>query len=176
MKKVLIVLAILVLGYVFISKKQDYYIIPDDSIRFRVIANSNSVYDKYVKIKVKESLEQSFYDDLSNSTSIEESRQIITNNIEDYKSIVQETLNDLSYDEGFTINYGLNYFPEKEYKGVIYEEGNYGSLVITIGKGEGENFWCVLFPPICTLEAEETDDIEYRFLIKDLFDKYILNK
>ena len=176
MKKVLIVLAILVLGYVFISKKQDYYIIPDDSIRFRVIANSNSVYDKYVKIKVKESLEQSFYDDLSNSTSIEESRHIITNNIEDYKSIVRKTLNDLSYDEGFTINYGLNYFPEKEYKGVIYEEGNYESLVITIGKGEGENFWCVLFPPICTLEAEETDDIEYRFLIKDLFDKYILNK
>lgn len=176
MKKVLIVLAILVLGYVFISKKQDYYIIPDDSIRFRVIANSNSVYDKYVKIKVKESLEQSFYDDLSNSTSIEESRHIITNNIEDYKGVVQKTLNDLSYDEGFTINYGLNYFPEKEYKGVIYEEGNYESLVITIGKGEGENFWCVLFPPICTLEAEETDDIEYRFLIKDLFDKYILNK
>lgn len=176
MKKVLIVLAILVLGYVFISKKQDYYIIPDDSIRFRVIANSNSVYDKYVKIKVKESLEQSFYDDLSNSTSIEESRHIITNNIEDYKSVVQKTLNDLSYDEGFTINYGLNYFPEKEYNGVIYEEGNYESLVITIGKGEGENFWCVLFPPICTLEAEETDDIEYRFLIKDLFDKYILNK
>ncbi len=176
MKKVLIVLAILVLGYVFISKKQDYYIIPDDSIRFRVIANSNSVYDKYVKIKVKESLEQSFYDDLSNSTSIEESRHIITNNIEDYKGVVQKTLNDLSYDEGFTINYGLNYFPEKEYNGVIYEEGNYESLVITIGKGEGENFWCVLFPPICTLEAEETDDIEYRFLIKDLFDKYILNK
>lgn len=176
MKKVLIVLAILVLGYVFISKKQDYYIIPDDSIRFRVIANSNSVYDKYVKIKVKESLEQSFYDDLSDSTSIEESRHIITNNIEEYKSVVQKTLNDLSYDEGFTINYGLNYFPEKEYNGVIYEEGNYESLVITIGKGEGENFWCVLFPPICTLEAEETDDIEYRFLIKDLFDKYILNK
>lgn len=176
MKKVLIVLAILVLGYVFISKKQDYYIIPDDSIRFRVIANSNSVYDKYVKIKVKESLEQSFYDDLSNSTSIEESRHIITNNIEEYKSIVRKTLNDLSYDEGFTINYGLNYFPEKEYNDVIYEEGNYESLVITIGKGEGENFWCVLFPPICTLEAEETDDIEYRFLIKDLFDKYILNK
>ena len=176
MKKVLIVLAILVLGYVFISQKQDYYIIPDDSIRFRVIANSNSVYDKYVKIKVKESLEQSFYDDLSTSTSIEESRSIITNNINNYKSIVQKTLDDLSYDEGFTINYGLNYFPEKEYKGVIYEEGNYESLVITLGEGEGENFWCVLFPPICTLEAEETDDIEYRFLIKDLFDKYILNK
>ncbi len=176
MKKILIVLAIIVLGYVFINEKKDYYIIPDDSIRFRVIANSNSVYDKYVKVKVKESLEKSFYDDLSTSTSIEESRSIITNNINNYKSIVQKTLDDLSYDEGFTINYGLNYFPEKEYKGVIYEEGNYESLVITLGEGEGENFWCVLFPPICTLEAEETDDIEYRFLIKDLFDKYILNK
>ena len=76
----------------------------------------------------------------------------------------------------YEVSFGLNYFPEKEYKGVVYKEGEYESLVITLGNGEGENFWCVLFPPICTLEVEEDDDISYRFLIKDLFDKYILNK
>lgn len=176
MKKVLIVLAIIFLGYIFINSNKDYYVIPDESIRFRVIANSNSVYDQYVKKEVKESLEKSFYKDLSNVDNIDSSRKIINNNLDNYKKIVQNKLDELSYNKDFTISYGLNYFPEKEYKGVIYEEGNYESLVIKLGSGEGNNFWCVLFPPICTLETEEETDVEYRFLIKDLFDKYILNK
>lgn len=176
MKKVLIILAIIFLGYIVFTDNKDYYVIPEESIRFRVIANSNSVYDQYVKKEVKESLEENFYSDLLESSSIEESRKIINNNIENYESIVENKLNELSYEEDFSINYGLNYFPEKEYKGVIYEEGEYESLVVTLGSGEGSNFWCVLFPPICTLETEESTDVEYRFLIKDLFDKYILNK
>jgi len=176
MKKVLIMLAIIFLGYIVFTDNKDYYVIPEESIRFRVIANSNSVYDQYVKKEVKESLEENFYSDLLESSSIEESRKIINKNIENYESIVKNKLDELSYEEEFSINYGLNYFPEKEYKGVIYEEGEYESLVVTLGSGEGSNFWCVLFPPICTLETEETTDVEYRFLIKDLFDKYILNK
>lgn len=155
---------------------KDYYVIPEESIRFRVIANSNSVYDQHIKQEVRESLELNFYNDLLESKSISDSRKIINNNIKTYEQIVKNKLDELSYDKGFSINYGLNYFPEKEYKGVIYEEGNYESLVVTLGSGEGSNFWCVLFPPICTLETEESSDVEYRFLIKDLFDKYILNK
>lgn len=155
---------------------KDYYVIPEESIRFRVIANSNSVYDQYIKKEIKEELENNFYTDLINSTTIEESRSIINDKLPVYENIVKNKLEELSYKEGYEINYGLNYFPKKEYKGVIYEEGNYESLVVTLGDGEGSNFWCVLFPPICTLETEEQEDIEYRFLIKDLFDKYILNK
>ena len=76
--------------------------------------------------------------------------------------------------DNYDINYGENYFPEKEYKGVSYEEGNYESLVITLGDGLGDNFWCVLFPPLCLLEAEENDTnkIEYTSFIKEIIDKY----
>ena len=176
MKKLLIILAIIFLGYIIFIDNKDYYVIPEESIRFRVIANSNSVYDQHIKQEVRESLELNFYNDLLESKSISDSRKIINNNIKTYEQIVKNKLDELSYDKGFSINYGLNYFPEKEYKGVIYEEGNYESLVVTLGSGEGSNFWCVLFPPICTLETEESSDVEYRFLIKDLFDKYILNK
>lgn len=176
MKKGLIILAIIFLVYIVYADNKDYYVIPEESIRFRVIANSNSVYDQYVKKEVKESLEENFYSDLLESNSIEESRKIINKNIKNYESLVEDKLNELSYEEDFSINYGLNYFPEKEYKGVIYEEGEYESLVVTLGSGDGSNFWCVLFPPICTLETEESTDVEYRFLIKDLFDKYILNR
>ena len=72
------------------------------------------------------------------------------------------------------MNYGINYFPEKKYKGVIYEEGYYESLVITLGKGNGENWWCVLFPPLCLMEGEDnnTDEVEYKSFVKEMIDKY----
>ena len=53
----------------------------------------------------------------------------------------------------------------------------YESLVITLGKGEGDNWWCVLFPPLCLLEENEnTQDVEYHFLVKDIIDKYLKNQ
>ena len=70
-------------------------------------------------------------------------------------------------------NLGLNYFPEKEFKGITYDEGYYESLVITIGEGKGDNWWCVLFPPLCMLEAEESTDVEYKSFVKEIVDKYI---
>ena len=72
---------------------------------------------------------------------------------------------------GININFGLNYFPKKVYKGVTYEQGDYESLVITIGSGQGDNWWCVLFPPLCLLEAEENTEVEYKFKVLELLDK-----
>ena len=74
----------------------------------------------------------------------------------------------------YSINYGNNYFPKKVYQEVEYPEGNYESLVITLGDGLGDNWWCVLFPPLCLLEAQEENikDINYTFYIKELIDKY----
>ena len=75
---------------------------------------------------------------------------------------------------GYKVNFGINYFPEKNYKGVIYEEGYYESLVVTLGSGNGENWWCVLFPPLCLMEGEETntDEVEYKSFVKEMIDKY----
>ena len=72
----------------------------------------------------------------------------------------------------YNINYGLNYFPKKEYKGITYKEGYYESLVVTIGDGKGDNWWCVLFPPFCLIENDKKTDVEYRLYIKDMLEKY----
>ena len=161
--------------YVVINDKKDYYIIPDDAIRFRIVANSNSVYDQYIKNKVKDNLESSFLEDIDSFNTIEETRTVINNNVDKYKKIVSSVFEEENYNKDFDINYGMNYFPEKIYKEVKYKEGNYESLLVTIGEGKGDNFWCLLFPPICTLEVEEKEDVEYKFFIKEVFDKYILN-
>ena len=104
---------------------------------------------------------------------MEESRLVVLDNLDKYNSLIGNYLKKSNYNQKFSINYGDNYFPEKEYKGVKYESGYYESLVIKLGEAKGENWWCVMFPPICSLEVEENDDIQYKVFVKELFDKYM---
>lgn len=148
--------------------------IPDAAIRLRVIPNSNSTRDQEVKLKVKSELEREAYELLDGVTSVDLARRIISDNLDNIEAGIERILKEEEYDLGYKINFGQNYFPEKEFKGIIYEEGNYESLVVTLGKGEGDNWWCVLFPPLCLLEAEETetDEVEYKFFVQELIEKY----
>lgn len=146
--------------------------IPDEAIRFRVVANSNSTYDQDVKFNVSNEVQKSLYQLLKESNSISESRKIIENNMDVLSNTVEKVFVEREYVGTYKINFGYNYFPEKTYKGVKYKAGDYESLKITIGKGEGNNFWCVLFPPLCLVEAEESDETEYKFFVSELIDKY----
>lgn len=66
----------------------------------------------------------------------------------------------------------LIFFPKKEYKGVTYPEGYYESVKVTLGEGLGDNWWCILFPPLCLIEAEESTEVEYNFFVKEIIKKY----
>lgn len=171
MKKIFIVLISFIL--IFSNTRANAKLIPDEAIRFRVIANSDSEYDQKIKLLVKEKVENKLYTILKNTKGIDNARQIIKDNVGIIDSIVNKTLIEENYDKSYSVNYGMNYFPEKEYKGVKYNEGYYESLVITLGEGKGKNWWCVLFPPLCLVEAEESDKVEYKFFIKELIDKYL---
>lgn len=108
------------------------------------------------------------------SNSIEETRNIIDNNLKNIENIVANTLENINVKENFVIKYGINYFPEKTYKGKTYKGKNYESLVITLGKGEGENWWCVLFPPLCLMEVEQTEEnVEYEFILKKIIKHFM---
>ena len=113
-------------------------------------------------------MQKELYNSLKNTKSIKEARVLITDRIVDFNNIVKEQLKDADY--SYSIDYGMHEFPEKVYKGVTYEEGEYESVIITIGDGNGKNFWCVLFPPLCMLD--EDSNIEYSSLVKEIIDKY----
>ena len=172
MKKILIILSIIIV--ILSLNKTKKITIPKESIRFRVIANSNSEHDQNTKNELVKNLYQEIETINNYSKDIKTSREIINNNIHNFEKVVKNTIQNEIYKDNYDINYGENYFPEKEYKGVSYEEGNYESLVITLGDGLGDNFWCVLFPPLYLLEAEENDTnkIEYTSFIKEIIDKY----
>lgn len=172
MKKIILVLMLVVTFYMMIGHVSSLTI-PEDALRIRVIANSDSEYDQNIKNEVKKIVQNRMYELLKNTKGIDNARKIIINNLDNIDTEVKNTLHRLNYDYEYEINYGLNYFPSKEYKGIIYNEGYYESLVITLGKGEGSNWWCILFPPLCLLEAEENDTVEYTSFVKELLNKYM---
>lgn len=143
--------------------------IPNDSIRFRIIANSNNKADQAVKMQIKKDLEKDLFIKLSQASSIEESRKIIADN----QKNIENQLN--KYNIKYDISYGKNYFPNKEYKGVNYNSGEYESLVISLGESKGDNWWCVLYPPLCLLESnsDNLEDNEYKLYIKEIINKFI---
>ena len=169
MKKILILMSIIIL-IVIQQKQEQNIIIPKESIRIRIIANSNNLEDQLTKIKLKNNIETKIYQDLEKTKSIEDARTIINKEMNEIGNIVNKTLNNDSYD----INYGLNYFPEKKYKGIKYDEGYYESLVIKIGEGIGDNWWCVLFPPLCTIETknDKKNKVEYKSKVLEILKEY----
>ena len=173
MKKIITIIVLIILMIVTMSKEEEV-IIPKDAIRFRVIANSNDLKDQQEKKKIAKTLGNNITKLLKNQNSLQETRTTLKKNINTFTTTIQEEMKNDNYNNNVEVNYGMNYFPEKTYKGVKYKEGEYESLVVTLGKGEGNNFWCVLFPPLCLLEAEEddTNEVEYTSFVKELIDKY----
>ena len=166
MKKIIIGLFLIMVCILFSNNKEDYVIIPDKAIRFRIIASSNNIEDQRMKYQIKQEITPIL-------TSIATDNYETTNNsIKKILPTIDKLLSDKLID--YQINYGLNYFPEKVYKGIKYSEGNYESLVITLGDGQGDNWWCVLFPPLCLIENQEDSlkDYEYTYYIKEIIKKF----
>ena len=167
-KKTIILIIIALLILILTKNKSDNIVIPKEAIRIRIIANSNKEVDLKTKMLVKDEVEKEIYQLLKQASSIKEAREIINNNLDRLDLVI-----DKKTDESYKVNFGKNYFPKKSYKGIIYDEGEYESLVITLGEGVGDNWWCVLFPPLCLLDGNEnTKDVEYKFFVKELIDKY----
>ena len=176
MKKTLLTLTLILITYMVIGVKAEELVeIPDEAIRIRVIGNSNSEYDQEKKQELRKDVQIYIQSLLKDAKTINDAREIINNNLENINTNVDNYLHNLNYNTKYNINFGLNYFPEKEYKGIKYKEGLYESLLITLGEGKGNNWWCVLFPPICLLEAEETEtnEVEYKSFVKEIINKYI---
>jgi stage II sporulation protein R len=147
--------------------------IPDEAIRLRILANSNSSYDQDIKNKVSNNIQYQMYNLLKDTKNIDSARTVILSNMSSIDNKINETLKNENYTLGYKLDYGYHEFPEKEYKGVKYKEGEYESLLVTLGSGEGNNWWCVLFPPLCLLEAEEneTNEVEYKSFVLELINK-----
>lgn len=124
-------------------------------IRLHVIANSNTASDQGIKLKVRDAIIKHMQsrDDISTRRDMEE---YITANTDRLERIAEGVVASEGRDDNVKASLGVRYIPEKTYGGTTFPSGNYEALDIKIGEGKGENWWCVLFPPLCLLD-EGTD-------------------
>jgi stage II sporulation protein R len=122
-------------------------------IRFHIRANSDSDEDQQLKLRVKDKVVTYMEPLLKDSLSIDESRQILTDHIEDIRSICLDELNAAGSTEDVNVYFEKSYFPMKSYGDFTFPPGTYEAFRIDIGQFEGKNWWCVLYPPLCFVDA-----------------------
>jgi len=143
-------------------------VIPDEAIRLRILANSDSEKDQELKRKIRNEINENVTEWVQHISSIEEARQIIQKKLPEIEQIVQSVLEKENSEQSFTVRYNKVEFPTKLYGNYLYPAGYYEAILVTLGEGEGANWWCVLFPPLCFIDfsnseavtAQETDENE----------------
>lgn len=122
-------------------------------IRFHVVANSDTVEDQMLKQRVRDRVIVYMEPLLKDSKSVEETRQKIRENINQIEEIARETIAADNKNYEVYCSLGNASFPTKAYGDVVFPAGTYEACRIVIGEGKGENWWCVLFPPLCYVDA-----------------------
>lgn len=154
-KKISILFTLLLL-YISISAYSYVYSISKDLsnnvFRLHVIANSDSNEDQDLKYKVRDNLINYMNTLCSNCNNKEEIIKITQKNKENFKEIAKKTIESEGFDYNVNIEIGNFYFPTKTYGDISFPSGNYDALRIKIGKAEGKNWWCMLYPSLCFID------------------------
>ena len=118
-------------------------------LRFHVLANSDSVQDQTVKEKVRDAVGVYIQPLLEDADNLEETKTIVEENMEQIVAVAKYTLVANGFDYEVTARVTNTFFPEKTYGSYTFPKGEYDALQIVIGEGNGQNWWCVLYPNMC---------------------------
>ncbi|MBO5646400.1 MAG: stage II sporulation protein R [Clostridia bacterium] len=120
-------------------------------IRLHVVADTGSEEDLRLKNAVRDNILAEFFSDPMEDLQAERDR--VAGSLAEIRQLAEETLQELGADNGVKVSFGMRYLPEKEYGSFSLPAGRYETLTVTIGRGEGSNWWCVLYPPLCVVPA-----------------------
>lgn len=121
-------------------------------IRFHVIANSDTAPDQALKMKVRDEVLGYISPKLKNSKNVNESRNLIRENDVKIKEIAEKVITTNGYKYSVKTTLGKENFPVKTYGNITLPQGEYEAYRIIIGNGSGQNWWCVMFPPLCFVD------------------------
>ena len=166
----LICLFILVLGFGFNQGTTKDTLSADSYLRIHIRANSNSIQDQNVKYLVKEKVVEYLTPILSSADSKNEAMHLVNNSLNQISQIASLTLQENGYN--YTANAKLTneYFPTRCYDQVVLQSGEYDSLILELGSAEGDNWWCVVYPPLCFVASNDSNSnaVVYRSKILEI--------
>lgn len=138
-----------------------------DALRLHVIANSDSREDQEAKLLVRDAILSAFNEGFAAETK-EQAEEKLLSMGEPIMEAAENALSECGMDYGAELAFGEFDFPDRTYGGKLYPAGRYKALRVILGEGKGQNWWCVMFPPLCVIESEpgETETNEdgtYKF-------------
>lgn len=125
----------------------------EEVLRFHVLANSDSKEDQRLKMKVKEEILAYLKQKLPNAKSVKEAKKWTGSHEKDLERVADRTIREEGYSYSVKAELTESYFPQKTYGDVTFPAGEYEALRIKIGKAKGHNWWCVLYPNLCFVDA-----------------------
>lgn len=174
---ILVIVMGVVLYYTYENNPQNQY---SGIIRLHVIANSDSDEDQNLKLKVRDQIIKEV-ESLEQSENIEDSRVYLKEHLKDMEDVADKVIKENGKEYQSKADLGVRWIPAKTYGDMYFPAGNYEALNLTLGEGEGQNWWCVLFPPLCLIEEDDEaikqaglnqdDKLEIKWKLKEIFEK-----
>lgn len=154
--KMVIIVMFVMIGVAAVRSRDQLEVqqhLAQEIIRFHVRANSDSEADQQLKLLVKGAVVDYLRPLLEKSSSVEESRQILSDHMQEIQSVAKQVLKDNQSEYEVSVYFENSYFPMKSYGDITLPPGEYEAFRIDIGQAQGKNWWCVLYPPLCFVDA-----------------------
>lgn len=156
MKKWLyVVLLVFVMMGSYWWKEQQQVPLQDSVLRLHVIANSDSPADQALKLEVKNQIVEVMKTEFSTAASKQEAWDRAVQNKALIERTARQVVADRGYDYPVRVELGTYQFPTKAYGNLVLPQGSYEAVQVVIGQGQGQNWWCVLFPPLCMVSSSD---------------------
>ena len=158
---VVLLIALMALSFLPVHGERDIY---DTVVRLHVLANSDSEADQALKLQVRDAVLAASAPLVEDCTTQAEAVEALTAHLSDLESAALAVIASEGYDYPVTVLLGEEDYPTRVYESCAFPAGTYVSLRVLIGEGEGQNWWCCLFPPLCLSAATAKEDNEDAFL------------
>lgn len=143
---------------IFLPSEKDAEIY-SKTLRLHVVANSDSVEDQALKLKVRDAILSKMSDLFTSEMNITDAKSAVSKKLDEISDVAKSEVESNGYDYDISVILCKEYYPTKSYGDVTLPAGEYNSLQIQIGEHKGENWWCVLFPPICLSAATAKEEL-----------------
>ena len=162
---IVVLILLLIIGASFLPTAEVEY----DYLRLHIRANSNSEIDQNIKYEIKDELVEFLTPYFCNVTSKNEAVGIVNNLKEKMSEICVEVLRKNGFNYSANVKINNEYFPTRTYSNTTLESGYYDAVIVELGSAEGDNWWCVMYPPLCFITRENQTEITFKSKIADWF-------
>lgn len=164
----LLIIVMLVSSFAFVGCDNT-----DSIVRIHIRANSNSVYDQSIKLEVRDCVVEYITPIIASCNNSEEVKCVLKSNLCQIEKISNDVLTEAGFEYVTNAEIRNEYFPSRSYDGDVYPADYYDALIVELGAGKGDNWWCVAYPPLCFVgENLGSSNIRYKSKLLEMISKF----